>query len=117
MRSPVDGWCHGSTVLPVAFRCDGRQILLRTGAGSKLEADTDNAVVAFEVDELHPGSRSGWSVVVTGVARELTEPDELTAARRLPLDRWIEGVDGPIVAISLDLVSGRRLVPRPENRR
>lgn len=105
------------TVLPVAFRCDGRQILVRTGAGSKLEAATDNAVVAFEVDELQPGSRSGWSVVVTGVARELTEPDELAAAQRLPLDRWIEGVDGRIVAISLDLVSGRRLVPMPGARR
>src|SRR5689334_4447739 len=85
------------TVLPVAFHCDGGQIVFRTVTGSKLEAATDNAVVAFEVDEVDPAARSGWSVVVTGVARELTEPDELAAARRLALDRWIEGTDGRMV--------------------
>lgn len=105
------------TVLPVAFHCDGRQILFRTGLGSKLEAATDNAVVAFEVDEVDLASRSGWSVVVTGIARELTEPDEIAEARRQALDRWIEAADGRIVAISLDLVSGRRLVPAPGQRR
>jgi nitroimidazol reductase NimA-like FMN-containing flavoprotein (pyridoxamine 5'-phosphate oxidase superfamily) len=99
-------------VLPVNFCCDGRQILVRTGAGAKLDAATSDAVVAFEVDEVTPESRSGWSVVVRGVARELTDPDEVAAARRLPLERWISGTDDRIVAISLDLVSGRRIVPR-----
>ena len=45
------------TVLPVNFRFDGRQILIRTGAGTKLGAATDNAVVA-DCDELRqPGAR------------------------------------------------------------
>lgn len=97
------------SVLPVNFRLDGDRILFRTGAGTKLEAATDNAVVAFEVDEIDPGTRSGWSVVVTGVARALTDVG-LAEAQRLALARWAPGEDHRIVAISTELVSGRRIV-------
>jgi uncharacterized protein len=102
------------SVLPVNFRVDRDRILFRTGVGTKLDAATDNAVVAFEVDEIDSGARSGWSVVVTGVARELTDPDELAEAQRLALVRWAPGDDHRIVAISTDLVSGRRIVPEAE---
>jgi nitroimidazol reductase NimA-like FMN-containing flavoprotein (pyridoxamine 5'-phosphate oxidase superfamily) len=99
------------TVLPVNFRFDGCRILFRTGVGTKLDAATDNTVVAFEVDEMDPMAHTGWSVVVTGVARELTDPDELAAAQRPPLARWAPGEDHRVVAISTELVSGRRIVP------
>jgi uncharacterized protein len=98
------------TILPVNFRFDGRDILVRTGRGTKLDAATRNAVVAFEVDEVEPASREGWSVVVTGVARELTDPDELAEAQTPPLDRWASGEDHRVVAISTEMVSGRRIV-------
>jgi uncharacterized protein len=75
------------TILPVNFRFDGRQILIRTGRGTKLDAATRNAVVAFEVDEVEPATREGWSVVVTGVARELTDPDGGEPPRGGHLDR------------------------------
>jgi nitroimidazol reductase NimA-like FMN-containing flavoprotein (pyridoxamine 5'-phosphate oxidase superfamily) len=99
------------TVLPVNFRFDGRQILFRTGAGSKLDAATQNAVVAFEVDEIDPVAHTGWSVMVTGIARELTGSSELAAARTPPLARWAPGNDHRVIAISPELVSGRRIVP------
>jgi uncharacterized protein len=101
------------TILPVNFRFDGRRILLRTGRGTKLDAATRNAVVAFEVDDIEPTAQAGWSVVVTGVARELTDGGELTELRRQPLVRWAPGDDDRVVAISTDVVSGRRLVPQP----
>src|SRR5690606_10684839 len=59
------------TVLPVNFRLVGDQIVFRTGSGTKLDAATDNAVVAFEVDDMDPVWHTGWSVVVTGMAREV----------------------------------------------
>jgi two-component system response regulator DevR len=49
--------------------------------------------------------------MVTGIARELTEPDELAAARTPPLARWAPGNDYRVIAISPELVSGRRIVP------
>ena len=97
-------------VLPVNFRLDGDRILIRTSRGTKLDAATANAVVAFEVDEIDPTTETGWSVVVTGLAEEVVDPDDLADAQSLPLVRWAPGPDSRIVAISPDLVSGRRIV-------
>lgn len=98
------------TVLPVNFRFDGRRILIRTGAGTKLDAAANDAVVAFEVDEIDPVAHTGWSVVVTGIARELTDAGEVMAAQTPPLARWAPGDDHRVIAISTELVSGRRIV-------
>ena len=65
------------TVLPVNFRLDSERVLVRTGRGSKLDAATQNTVVAFEVDDFDPLFQSGWSVVIVGMAREVTDPAEL----------------------------------------
>ncbi|MFP5369160.1 MAG: pyridoxamine 5'-phosphate oxidase family protein [Actinomycetes bacterium] len=97
------------TVLPVNFLLDGDRILVRTGEGSKLQAAIDNAVVAFESDDFDPLYHSGWSVVVTGVAREVTDPGELHAMRSAPVARWAPQGDGRVVAISTEMVSGRRI--------
>jgi nitroimidazol reductase NimA-like FMN-containing flavoprotein (pyridoxamine 5'-phosphate oxidase superfamily) len=99
------------SVLPVNFRFDGRQILIRTGMGTKLDAAVQNAVVAFEVDEIDPVAHTGWSVLVTGVARELTGPGELAEADVPPLARWAPEGEDRVIAISTELVSGRRIVP------
>jgi hypothetical protein len=48
--------------------------------------------------------------MVTGIARELTEPGELAAAGTPPLARWAPGGDYRVIAISTELVSGRRIV-------
>jgi nitroimidazol reductase NimA-like FMN-containing flavoprotein (pyridoxamine 5'-phosphate oxidase superfamily) len=98
-------------VLPVNFRLVNEEVVFRTGIGTKLEAATRNAVVAFEIDDMDVMAHSGWSVVVTGLAREITNRIELDA---LPVDRiprWAPGGDGRVVAVSTDLISGRRIVP------
>lgn len=99
------------TVLPVNFKLDGERILVRTGVGSKLDAATQNAVVAFEVDDFDPMHHSGWSVVVTGVTSEITDPAELARLRAAGLARWAPHGDGRVIAISTELVSGRRVGP------
>jgi hypothetical protein len=68
-------------------------------------------VVAFEVDEIDPVAHTGWSVMVTGIACELTDPGDLAAARTPPLARWPPRDDHRVIAISTELVSGRRIVP------
>ena len=104
------------SVLPVNFYFDGSRILIRSGPGSRIDAAIQNAVVAFEVDSFDPMYQSGWSVLVTGVAQEVTDPDELAALASLPVPRWAPLGDGRLVAISTELVSGRRLAygPHPE---
>jgi len=100
-------------ILPVNFRRDGDRILFRTGDGSKLAMATRNTVVGFEVDDLDPGTQSGWSVLVVGVARRLDD-DEVKELDDLVLDRWAPGADGNVVAVTTELVSGRRIRPSGE---
>lgn len=97
-------------ILPVNFWFDGDEILIRTSPGTKLEAATHDSVVAFEIDEIDPVGHTGWSVMVQGVARHLTDPVDLSRIEALPLPRWAPGGDdGNIVAIRPEIVTGRRI--------
>ena len=60
-------------VLPVHFHLHDDTILVRTRRGGRLDAALQDAVVAFEVDDLDLVAHAGWSVAVTGVATEVTE--------------------------------------------
>jgi nitroimidazol reductase NimA-like FMN-containing flavoprotein (pyridoxamine 5'-phosphate oxidase superfamily) len=97
-------------VLPVNFRLVDDQVVFRTGIGTKLDAATQHAVVAFEVDQMDPVSHEGWSVMVTGVAREVTDADELERLESHRIPRWAPTGDGRVVAVSTDLVTGRRII-------
>jgi nitroimidazol reductase NimA-like FMN-containing flavoprotein (pyridoxamine 5'-phosphate oxidase superfamily) len=99
------------TVLPVTYKLVGEKVVFRTGIGQKLAAATSGAVVAFEVDDMDVMSRTGWSVVVTGVAREIVDLTELEEFDKSGIPRWIP--DGPArtVALSSELIEGRRLNP------
>jgi uncharacterized protein len=99
------------TVLPVNFGFDGTRILISTGPGTKLAAATRNAVVAFEVDAIDADAHTGWSVVVQGVAREITDSNERADAQSHAPVRWAPGSDHHVVAISTEIVSGRRILP------
>ena len=85
--------------------------MLRTTPGTKLDAATSAAVVAFEVDSYVSDGSVGWSVVVQGVAAEITDPDELARARASPLDSWaLDGSADRFIRIEMSKVSGRRFV-------
>lgn len=97
-------------IVPVNFAVTSTAVVIRTGAGSKLQQAVDNAVVAFEVDDYDPLRHTGWSVNVVGIAREITDPAELEQVRRVPLAHWVPGEATHYVGISLDVVSGRRIL-------
>jgi nitroimidazol reductase NimA-like FMN-containing flavoprotein (pyridoxamine 5'-phosphate oxidase superfamily) len=97
------------TVLPVNYCVDDDRILVRTGKGAKLEAALHDSIVAFEVDHFDSMYHAGWSVVVTGRAAEVTDSSELAAAEFAPVTRWAPLGEGHVVAISTEMISGRRL--------
>ena len=96
-------------IFPVNFRVVDETILFKTSRGTKLDAATHGAVVAFEADTLDPFDHTGWSVLVTGVARPVTDPDELLAIRPDTSPRWAPSGDECVVAITTEIVTGRRL--------
>ena len=99
-------------ILPVNFRLVGDRICLRTTPGTKLDAATSHAVVAFEVDDIDRFSHEGWSVVVVGAAHHVEDDTSAPELRAIP--RWAPGggAESVIVAIDTTLVSGRRIDAR-----
>jgi nitroimidazol reductase NimA-like FMN-containing flavoprotein (pyridoxamine 5'-phosphate oxidase superfamily) len=65
-------------VLPVSSLLHDRRIVIQTTGGPILQAARFAPVVAFEADDIEPCTYSGWSVVVTGQMRVVTD----SAARR-----------------------------------
>ncbi|MCU1449692.1 MAG: pyridoxamine 5-phosphate oxidase-related FMN-binding protein [Acidimicrobiales bacterium] len=102
-------------VLPVNYALLDGDVVIRTGAGTKLDAALNHAVVAFEIDQVDPMYHQGWSVMVQGRAREMAEPHELERARALPLRPWAPGSRDRFVRISAERVTGRRLVVSANN--
>jgi nitroimidazol reductase NimA-like FMN-containing flavoprotein (pyridoxamine 5'-phosphate oxidase superfamily) len=104
----VAGW---PVVLPVNYAVDGQEILVRTGAGSKLQAARGQARVALEIDATDRLYRSGWSVLLFGTASEVTDLDELERLGAMPLQPWAKGERRSWLRIHPVQITGRR-VPR-----
>jgi uncharacterized protein len=100
-------------IVPVNFVLDHGHIVVRTGASSTLAAAVRGSVVAFEVDDFDRASRNGWSVTVTGQARQVVDPTELERLSLLELTPWAGGDKSNFVVIPVELVSGRRVGDGP----
>ena len=96
-------------IQPVNIVIARGEVIIRTSSGSKLAAAARNAVVAFEVDEFDPAIHTGWSVVIVGHARVVSENGELSDLRDLPLRTWTPNEHDHYIAIRPELISGRRL--------
>ena len=96
-------------VLPVNYQLFDGQLIIQTERETRLADATHDTVVAFEVDSVEADGSSGWSVVITGIANEVTHPDIIAQLRRLPFTRWVRNEHDRYVNISLDLMSGRRI--------
>lgn len=95
-------------IFPVNYAMLDGDVVFMTGEGTKLRAASRNAVLAFEIDAYDPLTRSGWSVLVVGMASEL-EGEARETATRLPLEPWARGDRDHYISISTDFVSGRRI--------
>lgn len=101
---------HQRPVLfPVNYALDGRTIVFRTARGSKLSAAARSAMVAFEVDEVDERFERGTSVIVHGVAGEVTDPAERQRLAGLPIRPWASGDRDHFVRIEPRWVSGRSI--------
>ncbi|MFP5320213.1 MAG: pyridoxamine 5'-phosphate oxidase family protein [Acidimicrobiia bacterium] len=96
-------------VLPVNHAVVGRRVLFRTLRGSLLHEALMREPVAFQVDGFDAAERTGWSVVVRGVADlastdlDLDQVDLRPWADTVARDDWVE--------IRAEEVTGRRIAP------
>jgi uncharacterized protein len=96
-------------ILPVNYLADAESIVFCTQPGTKLGAVGAGAPVAFEVDDSRALYHAGWSVLVKGTAREVTDPDELDELRRGPLHSWATRSTEHWVRIDIEEITGRRI--------
>jgi len=97
-------------IRPVNHLLDGGRIIIRTRLNSAISAaarSSEGIVVAYEADSLDPQTRTGWSVVVTGRAYTITDPDEIARYEQL-LHPWVNHAD-TVVAIEPAMITGLRI--------
>src|SRR5688572_24632724 len=87
------GFINGDTpeILPVNYALDGDAVVFATATGTKLWS-AERGTVTFEVDDIDRSSRSGWSVVIHGLAQEITSLDSPAVVARLAalsLNPWV----------------------------
>lgn len=102
-------------ILPVNYALDGDAVVFATATGTKLWGATRSPVV-FEVDDTDRATRSGWSVIIHGIAEEVTDlgaPALLERVRALHVHPWAPGEKAHLVRIAPRYLSGRRISPRP----
>ena len=92
---------------PVNYLLHDGEVVFRTRNGTKLAAATRHTVVGFEVDEIDPGTRTGWSVLGIGQAYEVQDRSRLAALAALLPDPWAPGHDAHTIAVPLTRLTGR----------
>lgn len=103
--------CMGAlpTILPISYRLVDDKVVFRTGIGSKMDAATRGAVIAFEVDRFDPEHRRGWSVVVTGIAHDTPSTDWAAPILAAAIPRWAPETATRVLHLDTDIISGRRI--------
>jgi nitroimidazol reductase NimA-like FMN-containing flavoprotein (pyridoxamine 5'-phosphate oxidase superfamily) len=100
-------------VVPVNFIVQDDAIVMCTAADKRLALAATRGVLAFQVDDIDPGARTGWSVVVVGVA-ELVAGSEERARLRCLLEPWAPGRNDVYIRLPIKVVTGRQILGSDE---
>lgn len=106
-------------IRPVNYFFDepSQSVVFRTADGSKFHALLVSGNAAFEIDGIDQGSRTGWSVIIVGMAEKITSPSDIRRLERRGLETWAPGRKAHWMRIRAWTVSGRRIVlgadPKP----
>jgi len=96
-------------VVPVNYTMVDGDVVLRIGPGTILTTiRTYDTIVAFEIDDQPADGSAWWSVLVQGLAQEVTDPARLVVFRPgAPVPAILEPGES-VVRIRPDVLSGRR---------
>jgi nitroimidazol reductase NimA-like FMN-containing flavoprotein (pyridoxamine 5'-phosphate oxidase superfamily) len=106
---------YGLTVLPVNYKLHDGSIMFRTAQDSPTGEDLTTGIahaeyeVAFEIDDIDPVSRVGWSVLIQGPAHHMASEAERATVRESGVEPWPGGSREHAIRITPIRVTGRRL--------
>ena len=105
----------GPTVLPVNYALYQGTIVFRTGQHGPLGEDLRTGIehaeskVAFEIDELSPAAREGWSILIQGSAHPVDSEAERTSVVQSGVEPWAGGEKELFVRVIPTRITGRRI--------
>ncbi|MEU2185165.1 helix-turn-helix domain-containing protein [Streptomyces thermolilacinus] len=107
---------EGPAILPVNYVVAEGEVAFRTAPGS-LPGKASGGEVAFEVDHIDEAFSQGWSVLLVGPARAVTEPGAVGALQQRAFTTpWAGGERDLWVAVAPSRVTGRRILVRHTHR-
>lgn len=101
-------------IFPVNYVVQGRTVLFRTAAGTKLFSAVASSTVLVEADD-HTAAE-GWSVILRGRAKLLRTDTEIVEADRAQLIPWTATPKVHYVRVTPSDITGRhfRFGPEPD---
>ncbi|MCS7483701.1 pyridoxamine 5'-phosphate oxidase family protein [Umezawaea endophytica] len=99
-------------IRPVNHVVDKGSIIIRTHLGAAVLSSV-GMVVAYEADSIDPVTRTGWSVIVIGVAKRVIDVDEAARFER-ELKPWVRRTMDHTIRIVPEMVTGFELTAVPE---
>ena len=106
---------YGLTVFPVNYKLHEGTIVFRTAQDSPTGEDLQTGIahaeyqVAFEVDDIDPAAREGWSVLIQGPAHHLTSAADQASVLDSGVEPWPGGAREHAIRITPKRITGRRL--------
>src|SRR5215469_15975802 len=88
---------YGPLVLPVNYKIVDGTVVFRVAVGSSVGEDLRTGIadaeykVAFEIDEIDPATRTGWSVMIQGSAHYVDDEQERAIMLKVGVDPWAGG--------------------------
>jgi nitroimidazol reductase NimA-like FMN-containing flavoprotein (pyridoxamine 5'-phosphate oxidase superfamily) len=96
-------------ILPVNSAVVGGRVVFRTTEDSMLRSAGDNSLCAFEVDHTDRVNETGWSVLVRGRLRDVTDTPASGAWHELTVRPWAPGPRNRRMLIEPSAISGRMI--------
>jgi nitroimidazol reductase NimA-like FMN-containing flavoprotein (pyridoxamine 5'-phosphate oxidase superfamily) len=95
-------------IVPVNFGLNRHTVIIRTGETTLLDAARAATRCAFQAEDLEPGLRSGWTVLLDGT---LTEVEDEGDAERLGqlVDPWLREPRPHVLVLAATQATGRCL--------
>jgi transcriptional regulator with XRE-family HTH domain len=100
---------RGPVAFPVNFKMDTGDVVFRISGESVSAEVVHQQPVSFDVDHLDEALGEGWSVLLTGTAKIISDGRELSRAQALGIQPWAGGDRDLYVRLSPTQITGRRI--------
>jgi nitroimidazol reductase NimA-like FMN-containing flavoprotein (pyridoxamine 5'-phosphate oxidase superfamily) len=107
---------YGPVVLPVNYKVIDGAVVFRTEEYGTISEDLRTGIpdaeyhVAFEVDDMDPATRTGWSVLLQGAAHHVDDESERASLLAVGVEPWAGGERALFMRITPAHITGRRIL-------